>query len=52
MREGSEVVARFDELRGLYEPYAQGLAGKLLLPLPSWFPAEETRENWFVPSRS
>jgi hypothetical protein len=36
---------RLDELRGMYEPYAEALARSLELPLPAWL-GEETVENW------
>ena len=33
-------------LRATYEPLLDGLARKLLLPLPGWFPAEGATDNW------
>jgi hypothetical protein len=38
---------RLDELRGMYEPYAQALARQLELPLPAWL-GDETLENWRI----
>src|SRR5581483_4527859 len=37
--------AKLDELRALYEPYAEALSEGLALPLPEWSRAEQT-ENW------
>jgi hypothetical protein len=35
-----------DELRRLYEPYANALAEYLLMPLPPWVPAVGTFDSW------
>jgi hypothetical protein len=39
-----------DMLRSKYEPYAEGLAGKLALQLPPWLPPEDARAQWRAPS--
>lgn len=36
---------KLDQLRRMYEPYVNGLADRLLLPLPSWTGAE-SMDNW------
>lgn len=34
------------ELRHMYEPYANGLANRLLMPLPLWVAEKATVDNW------
>ena len=34
------------ELRGMYEPYLNGLSCALLMPLPSWGIGARSVENW------
>lgn len=34
------------ELRGMYEPFVEALAGRLLLTLPPFVPAQESPDNW------
>jgi hypothetical protein len=46
LRNAPEVNAKLERLRGMYEPYMATLAEYLLMPLPSWVCAEETRDNW------
>lgn len=41
-----EMRERVDELRASYEPYANALADRLLLPLPSWMPTDDSQHNW------
>jgi ion channel len=41
-----EAGKRLHELREMYEPYVNGLAERLLLPLPPWIPAAEAHYNW------
>jgi hypothetical protein len=36
---------RLAQLRQMYEPYVNGLADRLLMPLPSWTPMESV-DNW------
>jgi hypothetical protein len=40
------VVDHLDELRKLYEPYLEGLAKALLMPLPPWMPASGALDDW------
>jgi hypothetical protein len=37
---------RLAELRGMYEPYAQGLSSFLLMALPVWRPENGVGPNW------
>ena len=48
----AEADEQLTQLRALYEPYVHGLAGRLLLPLPDWFPAGDTRDNWLTAGSS
>jgi hypothetical protein len=41
-----EAGKRLRELREMYEPYVNGLAQRLLLPLPPWIPAGDAHYNW------
>ncbi|HKO06026.1 MAG TPA: potassium channel family protein [Candidatus Acidoferrales bacterium] len=41
-----EAQNRLREFRLMYEPYVNGLAQRLLLPLPPWIPAGEPHYNW------
>jgi len=43
---GSSQEHRLRELRDMYEPYVNGLAQRLLLPLPPWIPEGEAHYNW------
>jgi hypothetical protein len=45
--EPEEARAKLDELRELYEPYAEALSRRLALTLPAWV-REERMENWRV----
>jgi Ion channel len=44
--EGTEAVARMEELGRLYAPYVGALSEYLVMPLPAWVPAEKARFNW------
>jgi hypothetical protein len=44
--EGTTTVAKLAELRGMYEPFVNGLAGYFLFKLPEFFPARQTADNW------
>jgi hypothetical protein len=46
LREGPEAEHKLAHLRGLYEPYVQGMAERLFISLPPWFFAEKKRDNW------
>jgi hypothetical protein len=37
---------RLAAFRATYEPFLNGLSDYLLLPLPSWVPAEDSLDNW------
>jgi hypothetical protein len=37
---------RLDALRALYQPYLEGLAAYLLMPLPPWVPAPNAPDDW------
>jgi len=41
-----EAESRLAALRRSYEPYVAGLSRHLLMPLPPWRRASETRDNW------
>ncbi len=42
----AEAEKRLGEFRAMYEPYVNGLALRLLLPLPPWIPDGEAHYNW------
>jgi hypothetical protein len=44
--EGTETVMKLTELRGMYEPFVNGLAHYFLLNLPGFVPARATADNW------
>ena len=46
LRGGAEADEKLLTLRRLYEPYVNGLACHLLLPLPPWLPASAHKANW------
>lgn len=46
LRAGADADDRLRSLRRLYEPYANGLACHLLIPLPPWLPAHARADNW------
>ncbi len=46
LSESAEFETRLAELRVMYEPYAQALAGFLLLELPPWAHPQSRRDNW------
>jgi hypothetical protein len=41
-----EAEQRLGEFRAMYEPYLNGLANRLLVPLPPWIVAGEPHYNW------
>jgi hypothetical protein len=43
---GDGAARRLTELRRMYEPYIESLAGYLLLPLPPWFNDAPRNDNW------
>jgi len=46
LRQGPEFEQKLVHLRSLYEPYAQAMAGNLLVTLPPWIHPEKKRDNW------
>jgi hypothetical protein len=44
--DGRSAERRLAELREMYEPYVNALAGYLLMPLPAWLPPADARDNW------
>lgn len=41
-----EADRRLLDLRRLYEPYVNGLAGALMMPIPQWWHRETALDNW------
>jgi Ion channel len=41
-----EADLKLKELRALYEPFVYSLSELLLMPLPSWVPAPDARDDW------
>jgi len=46
LRRSSEADRKFAHLRKMYEPFGYSLAEVLVMPLPAWFPAAESVDNW------
>lgn len=46
LRSGAEADDKLRAIRKLYEPYVNGLACHLLIPLPPWLPAGAHKDNW------
>ena len=46
VRGGAAAATQMDELRRMYEPYANGLSRRLSMPLPALLGAEGARDNW------
>ena len=46
LKEGPEAEQKLHELRLMYEPYAQAMAGTLLLDLPPWIHSQKKKDNW------
>ena len=46
LRDGAEADEKLRLLRRMYEPYVNGLACHLLIPLPPWLHAREHADNW------
>jgi hypothetical protein len=44
--DSGEAPAHLEELRSLYEPYAQALARRLYVTLPPWIHSEPRKDNW------
>lgn len=43
--------ARLNELRGLYEAYAETLSRHFAMPLPPWIPDQPRKDNWLTVAR-
>ena len=46
LSDGSEAPFHLEELRALYEPYAQALARRLYMTLPPWIHSQQRKDNW------
>jgi len=44
--EGANTVAKLAVLRGMYEPFVNGLAAYFLFKLPDFVPARQVADNW------
>jgi hypothetical protein len=44
--DGAEAPDHLEELRALYEPYAQALSRRLYMTLPPWIHSEQRKDNW------
>jgi len=44
--DGVSADRRLSELRRMYEPFVATLAEFLFIPLPSWFPPDDSFDNW------
>ncbi len=44
--DGDAIEQRLAELRGMYEPFVNGLAQLLLIKLPGFYPERPTADNW------
>ncbi len=44
--EGADTVAKLAVLRGMYEPFVNGLANYFLFKLPDFVPARQVADNW------
>src|SRR5258707_2378766 len=46
LSQGTEFQSKLTELRRLYEPYVNALAGYLLVSLPAWCRHGDPPDNW------
>lgn len=46
LNRSAESDARLTELRQSYEPFVVGLGRLLMMPVPSWWRARATKDNW------
>jgi hypothetical protein len=44
--EGAATAAKLAELRGMYEPFVNGLARYFMFKLPDFFPTRPMADNW------
>ncbi|HBZ69167.1 MAG TPA: hypothetical protein DEP35_05225 [Deltaproteobacteria bacterium] len=50
LRTDEASAAEFASLRATYEPYVYALSNRVMMPLPSWVPAEGMEEHWHIMS--
>jgi len=48
LRPAPEAEAKLRKLRSFYEPYVYALSQYLLMPLPSWLPADGSADAWQI----
>jgi Ion channel len=46
LAEGAQVEEKLHELRMKYEPYVEGIARNLYIPVPPWIRHDRIRDNW------
>lgn len=46
LRSGPDADAKLAEYRRMYEPYANALSRRLLMPLPPWVALSAAKDNW------
>jgi hypothetical protein len=46
LREGVEADQKLEQVRSLYEPYAQAIARNLFIDLPPWLFPDKKKDNW------
>ena len=46
LADGAQVEEKLTELRMKYEPYVEGIARNLYIPLPPWIRRDKIRDNW------
>jgi len=46
LRRGAEADQKLADLRALYEPYVEGIARNLFIPLPPWIRHDPIKDNW------
>jgi Ion channel len=46
LADGAQVEEKLHELRMKYEPYVEGIARNLYIPLPPWIRRDKIRDNW------
>ena len=46
LRQSADVGQKLADLRALYEPYVEGIARNLFIPLPPWVRHDAIKDNW------
>jgi hypothetical protein len=46
LRQDGEADQKLADLRALYEPYVEGIARNLFIPLPPWIRHDPIKDNW------